>query len=650
MKVLPVLILLSFSTFAYGDQCDGVASSLNKIEGQLLNEKTLDCSDQTFKSSFKSIDTELVCKPLGLVESEIGRLEAQEAFLIGFKKLKLDIERQKEKAAQSQNLKAAKSFTSSVTLAGMLDHFVNAPDMDGKPFLQALKAIPEEQRSDAQKLRDTVSTLCRKSVADARKPACDMDVGRYEVAFKELNDILKAELSTETIDTWKRSLSIKQVGSESPYSFSQMYDSIRPFADKINDGKVLTREEYRKIAELPKFEDAENAPAFLKDFYEYKKTGITTNFVTERFGNLSNEVKDRLQLEMQSKVSLAFSTYKTLAKSKPETITACEGINSQSYDVGQRCLKAMDQDMGTSNNSSARDMIVRDLLDSSLKAQALYDDVINEFDTQCNRPETFEKALKDAQLPACLAKLDADYAQVTDQLKELKRVKEKILSEQKELTTLREFAINELKNCEVRDLPSKLLECPNGASIPVEVNYLAATGVEMLIKLTPQPESVDISAICADPEKSKDERRSLCEIARAPASEEPMRLPTAATRKPLAQVIRDTPENILSAPVQRRNTSTEGWVNGLARGANILAGALSFNPRPTFGAMNYPYGAYSNPYASYPTLTNSLFANQRNWWTYSPTPGRPNFSSFSYNPTLSNPYQYQDSQSLFFSR
>ena len=178
---------------------------------------------------------------------------------------------------------------------------------------------------------------------------------------------------------------------------------------------------------------------------------------------------------------------------------------------------------------------------------------------------------------------------------------------------------------------------------------MAVSGVEMMIKLSPPSEPVDISAICADPEKSKDERRALCELARAPVTEEAMQAPSKP-RKSIAQVVRDAPETVLSAPVKPRNTSTEGWVNGLARGANILAGALNFSPTPTFGAMNYPYGAYSNPYSSYPSLTTSLFANQRNWWTYSPTPGRPNFSSFSYNSTLSNPYQYQDSTSLFFSR
>lgn len=603
MNLFIFLFLIPLSFAEKPPTCEELGSILQKQESELMgkNANGLTCAKLNAEDLMKLNDVdssqlalvnEFKCQNLSVLEARIAKLQNEASLLQGFEKLKTHLKTQKdaaESAVPAEAQAGGMNFVDGVITAQSLELLVNTKTADAKSILEKLKAVPMDKRNTLSLFSAQLTVLCKGKPAldEGTVDACDAKYFKpNDEALAALNELInRGDHTKDQVDDWRSSLKIKKKdGTE--YSFTKMSDDLKDGLAKIKDGSLtLSREELRVIRDLPDFESANGITASfnLRDI----KTAAADQIPKEQFKFLVEDLKSRQDLEIQSKVSLTWRDYKSLATNFDASAKSSCDDAKNGYSSSQQCIRSLEQLIPylSADNQGTLQSHLQQMVDS-LKLSSEYRDSLTAMGDQCFSISS--KTIKsESDLPeACRQKLNGDLSSKQNQVAALAALRKTIGDENADLINVRKFASQKFNsmNCGAK-LESIVGECDADfkGEVSREVEALTSETMDILLVQNKPGPDIDIDNLCASDDKKITGKDRLCTFIKSTPD------PVAKNDpKPPA------PSSIGNADKGSNQAMSDAWINGLA---NFMGGlAQTFSP---------PVQAF-NPYQSVGPVVNNI--------------------------------------------
>lgn len=639
--------------------CQELSNIVSNMEKELQTSSAKSCQNlniselfpRAISSQMTSIFEENKCQPFYQIETKIAELENQEALLLGFEKLKNQLnesqeiltEARKEEIIQSSAKDFTQALNTAQTIELMLDTKVPGEEAT---YLQMLAAENKEVWSDVTKLKDLTAQFCEKigkekgqNKKDAM-PVCSPAFIPNEQTHKELQTLLSSgSVTHDEARKWKESLSIQTQDGKN-YSFTSMAENLKEDYAKMIQGEKLSSEQIERLRSLDRFRSNPNF-SFLS---KLPQGGKDKSVLHERMKYHASNLKRRQETEVNAKMSLVASINKEMMNAQERS--ACEHTKIIS-EIDELCLNAL-----RSTHSRMKEAQTNDQTAQLGEAIASFD-----------KSNSYVKSLKelstvcDTDPTSCAEGLPLKITEISDELSALRIIKESIGKDQGQKTTFRNFALSRMThNCSDQiDVQKSIIEECNDtlSQIAPEMFKLSSSMMDISVTLDPKkvPETEAVKAICENDEiKKLQSEKRLCTFFEDKVSNE---LPRDT------QVIEDRTraENFMApvnAPDGGNNSNREAWLRGLSTIANTAVGAYLNNNNQGYFNMNI--NPYMYNYAPY-NLTggmgtaDAILFNARYYGAYGfymPTQGLQPYtafgagsiSSYSALPKSSGTYSY----------
>lgn len=518
------------------------------------------------------------CLPLSTLSVRIAEVSNRLTLLEGFEKLKNDLKTQKVETASANKAlanEAGKDFKENLQIASDFYILLNTVTPKDEMLLPLLQAIPEAKRSSAADLNNEIKKFCEKK---SELVVCQNTFSVSEASFSEINELLKKKITDKQIEEWQNAMAIaKKDGSE--YSFAQMKADLDSSLSKIGSTQTMSASELKAIQSLPDFENKKSGLKFIDNMAASKKEAGMDNQITKsKFDNLVDELRVRQQEEIKSKISLIWLDYNDSQSAlSDEEAAACSA--HADYANAPKCVAAFEKMAKTLEGGKKAQLLQAT---SSLKSSLDYVDHLGNAKKSC--AESSE---------SCEKELTGNKIELLDELAVLKKLEERIVEENKELKTLRNFAIESLdsQKC-LQKATTYVGECDAELTpyLSREAESLAISGAQIAMVYTLPKDEADktnIDEICDNKDELKLVEEQLCKVRDGES------INKTKSEKPKTAPL-DLDYHVDTDPGTNYNPTraaiTQGLSNIFGQAANMLRSSMS----------PYPQYSYMNPAASRP--------------------------------------------------
>lgn len=646
MVLLLFLILIPLSFAGSPPNCGELGNILQSYEKDLQKKFITDCGKIDYKTLIQDIpvkDPEFLngkmCSDLATIETQLEQLKLEEAVLTGINQLKNSVAQAKESTEKSTGAAqrvAGMSFVSSLNTAQSLEVLLQTTTDDGTPFIQKLKAFPENQRLTQKDLSDRLVEICKasdkahlnnKHVIDV--DACNPNVFKPNPdAAKEILGLIKnSDPSIEQISKWQKMLSIRRKNAgpdDLAYSFNDMQNELSGAFATLDSKDVLSKGHLEAIKKL---DDFENVPGFsfvedLSAIKDQKKAKVAS----DKFFLLMGDAKLRQQYEVQSKLSIVYDDLKDILPDLTESQKAdCSNAKSL-YKIARSCYQHLADAQGKLTGD-AKANLGRFL--PAIKTAIDYADALENKETTCKD----ELKTKDVLSESCYAEFNRDHASVQDKILQLNLLKDKIGAENIELMKFRNFALLKWGTQKCQSLSSPMDLCEENTLITKEAMLTFSDALKIAVVFSPKPEAEEeAEKICDEDRKFKKQEERLCEFFNDTTSD----------------IVRPAKKEDFEGPVVAPSGGHEeaqirdAWIQG---GSSLLTDVLRHyvNKQYTQSYTNpYPYNYSPWNNGQRPMgISDTILFNARYhgaYGFYMPTPGYQPYSAFG-NASLVSPYK-----------
>lgn len=515
--VLLFLLLTPSALLAAPVDCKKVAEIVKHYELKLMSQglkedKTNVCTTKNTAPSGKAPTTakllekhsklsasqkdaleEFGCSNLATLEARIANLENEQSLLTGFKKMQADLLANK-KGAGSKDPKFAKraglNFVNGLNAAKNLEAILETGDL-----IKALKGVPATERATVDKFKAQVAKLCDKNT----NAACDKtSFDPNEEAIAAINELLdNSDVSDATISNWKNSLKIKKE-DDSAYSFTKMSQELHSSVGALEAGKLkFTNAELKSIAALPDFKDASGVG------FSSMKEDMKPVIVLQKYESYVRGLQKRQELELQGKVTVMWHEIKSekfISSLSPDIVNLCQNAkNDISYSMS--CVEAIDkaQAEARKNGQGNTDKTAR--FEDFKKAFDVSKNYLRSIGNQyasCFEVPINETIKTSGELPrpckSAIGDIDPRLSVIDSDLQALYLLREEIADKNKDLITLRNYALDQFANHKCGTVFQDEIDCPAEklkVSDPAEV--LASDVSQIMVVRTKSPDKVATS-------------------------------------------------------------------------------------------------------------------------------------------------------------
>jgi hypothetical protein len=588
--------------------------------------KDLPVADKTFLEG-------KMCHSLSVIETELEKLKIEEAVLTGIDKLKKNLQAAKEEVETSKDEEAqkpAKTFVGSLNTAQSLEVMLKTEIRGGTSFLEKLKSIPEETRADLKSFNERIAEICRKET-DTLEDACNPKVFRpSSETVQELNALLKSANPTkDQVEKWAGMLAIKKKGSQekSDYSFTAMRAELEETFKLLDQKSPLSKDHLKAIRKLDDFESAPGFP-FVEDLKKLKNS-TQSRLLSERFKWLVKDAQNRQQYEVQSKLSVAWLEYKSLLGDSPD----CD-LTKSLFSKAESCLehfRKKEKELQGDARATVEKLI------PALEASLKYEQELSRLEETCSL-EIEKKGLTEN----CLFEVNNQLGVVHDKILQLNLLKEKIGSENLDLMTMRNFALEKWGTQKCAVVSSNVDFCEDETTLSKEAMLTVGDMMDITVLYTPESQTSEKAlALCDDADRKKTRVEvKLCEFFYARDPKKDVVVRQEAEKKKMEQEA----ESVNVAAPDGGNADEalrDGWIRG---GSQIMSDVLKYLYQVPAPAITNPVPYNYSPYFANGTqglgFADALTLNARYYGGYSfymPTPGYQPYHAFTKVP-MTTPY------------
>jgi hypothetical protein len=501
--------LILFLTIQYAvadDSCDKLASVVQNLETSLMDKRADKCDQNTAEQLLpgnsadqKKLIEESRCQSLAVLESRIRDLENEHSLLMGFQKLKDELQTQQKKIGTTpllpEALKIGVNFKDNLIIAQSLELMLNTSDDQGVAFISSLKKIPVDKRADAKALKEQIAILCKG--VKAQTGACSEDFNPSDKAVVEINALIEKDFNQDSFNNWRDALKIqkKDAKPDETYSFNEMLTALKD-AKTDTDQLGLTPDEIKIIRSLPDFKSSNGISL---DNLNAGKWGLDNQNALEKFKSLTSDLQTRQELEVRSKVALAWSEYRSSAADlSDDQKTKCNAAVTD-YSSAEACMVVLKQIKDKNLDPGDRKTKLSQLLDSFDHIKN-YRKKIAETNDNCFTGSI--SALKSSATLStkCDIQLDKNDSDILLDILALRAVKDKIIDENKNLFTFRNYAVENLdsQKCANKE-PSSVGDCYTDLETQVSKQAVALlkTGMDIAVVYETPDSKTDIKDLCA---------------------------------------------------------------------------------------------------------------------------------------------------------
>ncbi len=574
-----------------------------KLEVELMGKIMKSCAEVKATDIYPEISEEQKkfyekskCDQLSALKMKTDDLENRILLLQGFKKLKLDIEKQKaETSAPSPVVaqEAAKKFKKNLEIASALEVLISTPSSDEESMIQALSKTTE--KDSPEKLKASIEAFCKK---DKSLAACSREISPE--AINEIVQLIKDPVTPEKIAEWQKALSIAKKKDGTPWSFSEMYAEMNGALSKMDGKTPLSKAEISVIQSLPDFKDAKTSLAFLNDMKGAKDISLDKGEIAQHgLTSLVSEIHARQQEQVKNKVSLTWIEFNKFQDNITDADLKSKCVNAyKNYPDAASCVRGLKMMAAGIENDEERQTTLENMVES-LESTLRYEEHL----------AGLEKLCATANSEECKSDLYLNEDKLLDELNVLKRIEAQVLKENEELKTFRNYALEALdtQGCATK-LAVDVNEC-NNALIPKELQSLTAETIKLSLMMSAEEKvtATDITAFCK-PGEQRLEFEDLCKVAKG-----------ESVNKDKQQEEKKGPKDVKytaqTDPGSNYNPTRAALSQGLA---SLLgaAGSLFSNP-----VNPYPQYPYMNPMANRPlSISDGIISSaqmQSGYGTYS---------------------------------
>ena len=626
MRYLLLLLAIPFlSVKAAGPDCIKLKQIAGELEKTIQTKRFTDCEKMDPKE-FTLPDFDYRCKDLSAIDTQLKSIENEIALLNGITSLTTEIKdglvtlkKFEENPAQAQ--KASVTLVKNLNVATSLERFLATTNTKSENILSAVaadKAGWTDRASFIGLLRKYCGAFPQKGTV------CEQGFDLTEETFKEINDFViigkdtKRKFDKSQIKDLKDALAVTKVSGKGMeagkiYSFGQLALELK---DIKTDG-LLSAEHMQVIKNLPELSNSKSFN-FIKDMKDSIKVLkgsealMATQAIPSRFTALLNDLKNRQEWEMKSKVSLVLNQYEKdylPADSKDK----CDKARGLEKDSIAACLSPLSTNLKLQSHER---MAVGDL--------------ISEFEYGQKQITTLDELIKDCipnealtYPPKCDTIVSKQMADLVAKSNILNALKAKHIQSSPDLFTFRNFALEKLHSGECMTSTESNITCDKVlGNISKEAITLSGDASDIIHVFAKPKDATVIAQLCLDSKEANiPGKAALCEI------------------KDEVVVKKSENNDSYEAPVSPENSNRTGqaWFDLGSSILNSVAGYLA--PKPM--APINPYGPvypYEQPMYAPQDISSKIMDPylSHGFGNYYSTPGVMPYSSLSSGGTASS--------------
>ena len=626
MRYLLLLLAIPFlSVKAAGPDCIKLKQIAGELEKTIQTKRFTDCEKMDPKE-FTLPDFDYRCKDLSAIDTQLKSIENEIALLNGITSLTTEIKdglvtlkKFEENPAQAQ--KASVTLVKNLNVATSLERFLATTNTKSENILSAVaadKAGWTDRASFIGLLRKYCGAFPQKGTV------CEQGFDLTEETFKEINDFViigkdtKRKFDKSQIKDLKNALEVTKVNGKGMeagkiYSFGQLALELK---DIKTDG-LLSAEHMQVIKNLPELSNSKSFN-FIKDMKDSIKVLkgsealMATQAIPSRFTALLNDLKNRQEWEMKSKVSLVLNQYEKdylPADSKDK----CDKARGLEKDSIAACLSPLSTNLKLQSHER---MAVGDL--------------ISEFEYGQKQITTLDELIKDCipnealtYPPKCDTIVSKQMADLVAKSNILNALKAKHIQSSPDLFTFRNFALEKLHSGECMTSTESNITCDKVlGNISKEAITLSGDASDIIHVFAKPKDATVIAQLCLDSKEANiPGKAALCEI------------------KDEVVVKKSENNDSYEAPVSPENSNRTGqaWFDLGSSILNSVAGYLA--PKPM--APINPYGPvypYVQPMYAPQDISSKIMDPylSHGFGNYYSTPGVMPYSSLSSGGTASS--------------
>ena len=628
MRYLLLFLAIPFlSAEAAAPDCKKLNGYANDLEKAIQSKRftTEECLIMDPKE-FTLPDFDYRCKDLSAIDTQLKSIENEIALLNGIASLKTEIKDgiatlKKFEQNPAQAKEASVSFVKNLNIATSLERFLATTNTKSENILSAVvadKAGWTDRASFIGLLRKYCGGFPQKGTV------CEQGFDLTEETFKEINDFVtigkdtKRKFDKSQIKDLKDALAVTKANGKGLevgkiYSFGQLALELK---DIKTDG-LLSAEHMQVIKNLPELSNSKSFN-FIKDMKDSIKVlkgseGLmATQAIPSRFTALLNDLKNRQEWEMKSKVSLVLNQYEKdylPADSKDK----CDKARGLEKDSIAACLSPLSTNLKLHTHE-----------------QRAVDDLISEFEYGQKQISTLDELIKDC-IPnealtypeKCEGIVSKQMADLVAKSNILTALKAKHIQSSPDLFTFRNFALEKLHSGGCMTSTESNITCDKElGNISKEAITLSGDAGDIIHVFAKPKDATVIAQLCLESKEANIPGKTfLCEI------------------KDEVVVKKSENNDSYEAPVSPENSNRTGqaWFDLGSSILNSVAGYLA--PKPM--APINPYGPvypYVQPMYAPQDISSKIMDPylSHGFGNYYSTPGVMPYSSLSSGGTASS--------------
>ena len=628
MRYLLLFLAIPFlSAEAAAPDCKKLNGYANDLEKAIQSKRftTEECLIMDPKE-FTLPDFDYRCKDLSAIDTQLKSIENEIALLNGIASLKTEIKDgiatlKKFEQNPAQAKEASVSFVKNLNIATSLERFLATTNTKSENILSAVvadKAGWTDRASFIGLLRKYCGGFPQKGTV------CEQGFDLTEETFKEINDFVtigkdtKRKFDKSQIKDLKDALAVTKANGKGLevgkiYSFGQLALELK---DIKTDG-LLSAEHMQVIKNLPELSNSKSFN-FIKDMKDSIKVlkgseGLmATQAIPSRFTALLNDLKNRQEWEMKSKVSLVLNQYEKdylPADSKDK----CDKARGLEKDSIAACLSPLSTNLKLHTHE-----------------QRAVDDLISEFEYGQKQISTLDELIKDCFPNEALTYPEKCEGIVSKQMADLvaksnilTALKAKHIQSSPDLFTFRNFALEKLHSGGCMTSTESNITCDKElGNISKEAITLSGDAGDIIHVFAKPKDATVIAQLCLESKEANIPGKTfLCEI------------------KDEVVVKKSENNDSYEAPVSPENSNRTGqaWFDLGSSILNSVAGYLA--PKPM--APINPYGPvypYVQPMYAPQDISSKIMDPylSHGFGNYYSTPGVMPYSSLSSGGTASS--------------
>jgi hypothetical protein len=644
MRYLLLLLAIPFlSVKAAGPDCIKLKQIAGELEKTIQTKRFTDCEKMDPKE-FTLPDFDYRCKDLSAIDAQLKSIENEIALLNGIASLTTEIKdglvtlkKFEENPAQAQ--KASVSLVKNLNVATSLERFLATTNTKSENILSAVaadKAGWTDRASFIGLLRKYCGAFPQKGTV------CEQGFDLSEETFKEINDFViigkdtKRKFDKSQIKDLKNALEVTKVNGKGMeagkiYSFGQLALELK---DIKTDG-LLSAEHMQVIKNLPELSNSKkfNFIKEMKDSIEALKGSeglMAVQGIPSRFTALLNDLKNRQEWEMKSKVSLVLNQYEKdylPAESKDQ----CDKARALEKGSIAACLNPLAENKGLKLDLKSYEYsAVGDLITEFVHGEKHITKLDNLLKLCMPKIEALFAKQEDPKAPLtfpaeCEAEGDINMQLIDLAAKSqiLNALKAKHIQSSPDLFTFRNFALEKLHSGGCMNSNESNITCDKElGNISKEAITLSDDASDIIHVFTKPKDATVIAQLCLESKEANiPGRTALCEI------------------KDEVVVKKSENNDSYEAPVSPENSNRTGqaWFDLGSSILNSVAGYLA--PKPM--APINPYGPvypYEQPMYAPQDISSKIMDPylSHGFGNYYSTPGVMPYSSLSSGGTASS--------------